>query len=88
MGRFWDFYGNGPNTSATNANQQFFTPFDGLQLPLIVLEPNGMPMLKQYDAYGTQGVYYTKRGTKIDNYYPNPFVNPRNTPCDPPRPAL
>jgi RHS repeat-associated protein len=77
---FYDFYSNGTNSTPTTALQQYSSK-DG---PLQVLEPDsftGNP--KTYLRYGTQGVYYTAAGVKIDGYYINPIIGSKK-PCDPP----
>jgi RHS repeat-associated protein len=88
-GAFNDYYGNGVNTTPTNALQQYFVAVSGgSPIQLTVLEPDDLSGSPQkYSSYGTQGVYYTNTGTKIDGYWLNPIVGSRK-PCDPPGPAF
>jgi len=74
-GTFYDFYTNGTNGTATNALQQYYRGGVLLQ----VLEPNSYYGAASYPRYGTQGVYYTYSGIKIDSYYTNPIVGGK--PC-------
>jgi hypothetical protein len=83
-GSFYDFYGNGSNATSTNALQQYFTMYQGMPIQLTVLEPNGQNDIRKYDRYGTQGIFYTSTGVKIDENWRNLFVNPKDTPCDQP----
>ena len=81
---FYDFYSNGTNGTPTNALQQYSSK-DG---PLQVLEPDNFTNNpKTYSRYGTQGVYYTATGVKIDGWYSNPIVGSKK-PCDPPTPLF
>ena len=90
-GSFYDFYSNGSNTSPSNALQNYFAVAGGVaDLPLTVLEPsNNSGNPATYLRYGTQGVYYTSTGVKIDGYYYNPIIaGPNDPPCPPPTPGL
>ena len=83
-GGFNDFYGNGGNTTTTNALQQYFSQTAFGRFQLTVLEPNnytGDP--KTYAQYKTQGLYFTSVGVRIDNYWLNPIVG-STSPCPPP----
>jgi hypothetical protein len=95
LSSFMDYYSDGTNTSSTNALQTFSAVLNGANYQLTVLEPNGASSFSGYDRYGTQGVFYTHSGTKIDGLWYNPFVpsNPgddpsRRRPCDPPNPPF
>jgi hypothetical protein len=81
-GAFYDFYSNGRNSTPTNALQEYFSGSTRLQ----VLEPDNLTNNPStYSRYGTQGVYYTYSGVRIDSYYSNPIIGSK-TPCDPPTP--
>ena len=92
---FLDYYSDGTNRLSTNALQTYSAAFSGANYQLTVLEPNGASSMSGYDRYGTQGVFYSHSGIRIDNLWYNPFVptNPGDNPsarkpCDPPNPPF